>query len=109
MPRAAGTPPTARTARAEDHPGPRCVRPASISHDSNCAATTGTCSVEGHLTSHSRPDGATQRWAYDGEGNCLTETDANSLVTATSTPTSTSRPVTGPRPRTPYRRGLHRP
>ncbi|PWI43381.1 putative T7SS-secreted protein [Streptomyces sp. ICBB 8177] len=45
------------------------------------AVTRSAWTVEGLLAARTAPDGATQRWTYDGEGNCLTHADAMGAVT----------------------------
>ncbi|MET7728447.1 RHS repeat domain-containing protein [Streptomyces mirabilis] len=37
--------------------------------------------VEGHLARHTAPDGTTESWTYDGEGNCTSHTDPVGGVT----------------------------
>jgi len=54
-------------------------RPNAIT-DATGATTRQEWTVEGHLAHRIAPDGSTESWTYDGEGNCTSHTDAMGAV-----------------------------
>ncbi|WP_404816431.1 RHS repeat-associated core domain-containing protein [Streptomyces thermolineatus] len=55
-------------------------RPVTVT-DPLGAVTRLEWTVEGRLARRTAPDGTTQSWTYDGEGNCTSHTDAAGAVT----------------------------
>ncbi|MBY8340218.1 RHS domain-containing protein [Streptomyces sp. KC 17012] len=59
----------------------RFGRPIAIT-DALGALTRFEWTVEGRLTRRTAPDGTTESWTYDGEGNCINHTDPLGSVTS---------------------------